>query len=134
MSPKIHCFGTITAVLIKSDEAVHETREANQVLEETLKLKDMDINAMEEVIKHLKEECEKRIKEATEEVQQKNRMIRSLEEQLGVWDEDISQEPNENETAIQNEWITEEVRAHNTPVVKCTHCPLSVWRNLKENL
>ena len=34
----------IRKVLIKSDEAVHETSEANQVLEETLKIKDMDIN------------------------------------------------------------------------------------------
>ena len=49
-------------------------------------------------------------------------MIRSLEEQLGVWDEDTSQEPNEDETAIQSEWITEEVRAHNTPIVKCSKC------------
>ena len=109
-------------VLTKTEEAIHKTREANQVLEETVKIKDMEINAIEDAIKLVKEECEKRVKEAKSEVKQKNQMVRSLEEELGVWDKDVSQEPNEAESVIQNEWVSEEARRQNILIFKCKNC------------
>ena len=92
-----------------TSKAIHETREANQVLEETVKIRDMELSAMETVIEKLREDYTKHKKEAEDELKQKNQMIRSLEEELGVWDQDKTKEPTggEAEPDIQNdEWIS----------------------------
>ena len=51
-------------------------------------------------------------------------MIRSLEEELGVWDtaKDDSQTDKEGRANVQNEWISEETRRHNAPIIKCKKC------------
>ena len=44
--------------------------------------------------------------------------IRALEEALGVWDED----EEEDETELDNEWISAEARRHNKSNIKCKKC------------
>ena len=116
----------IRQVVANTSKVIHETREANQVLEETVKIRDMQLKAMETVIEKLREESTKHKKEAEYELEQKNEMIRSLEEELGVWDHDKSKDPTtvrEAELGIQNdEWISVEARRQNTPLVKCKEC------------
>ena len=53
----------IRNIVDNTSKAIHETRESSQVLEETTKIRDMEINAMEDIVKQLREGCAKRIKE-----------------------------------------------------------------------
>ena len=121
--------------MIKTEVAIDETRKANQVLEDTVKIKNMEINALEDVVKQDKEDFYKYKKEAEDELKQKNDMIRSLEEMLGVWDNGRSQETNqqeaESEAVIQNEWISEEARRHNTPNINCKKCNFKTNDSIK---
>ena len=107
--------------MTQNEEAIDVIRKANQVLEETVKIKDMEINSLEEVVKQDKEDAAKYKKEAEGELKQKNDMIRSLEEMLGVWDnarpQEINEQEAESEVDIQNEWVSTEARLHNTPIV-----------------
>ena len=125
----------IRNTLTKTEEAIHETSEANQVLKETVKIKDMEVNTLEEVVKQDKETFVKYKKEAEDVLKQKNDMIRSLEEMLGVWDNDRPQETNEEEAevegSIQNEWISTEARLHNTKIVKCKKCNFKTNDSIK---
>ena len=45
-------------------KALHETRESNQVLEETVKIRDMELNATEEIVKKLRDDIAKQQEEA----------------------------------------------------------------------
>ena len=71
-----------------SDEDLQNTRKTNQGLEERLKVKDTEIEALEDIIINLKKNAEVDASKAID--QAKN--IRSLEEELGVWDEDKEEE------------------------------------------
>ena len=48
-----------------------------------------------------------------------NIVIRSLEEELGVWDNATDDSQTDKESEEQNGWISPEARRHNMPVVKC---------------
>ena len=121
--------------MTQNEEAIDVIRKANQVLEETVKIKDMEINSLEEVVKQDKEDAAKYKKEAEGELKQKNDMIRSLEEMLGVWDnarpQEINEQEAESEVDIQNEWVSTEARLHNTPIVKCTKCNFKTNDSIK---
>ena len=56
--------------MIKTEVAIDETRKANQVLEDTVKIKNMEINALEDVVKQDKEDFYKYKKEAEDELKQ----------------------------------------------------------------
>ena len=117
-----------------TSKAIHETREANQVLEEAVKIRDMELNALETVITKLREDYTNHKKEAEDVLKQKNHMIRSLEKELGVWDQDKPKEPTgrEAELDIQNdEWISVEARHQNTPIVKCKECNYKTNDNIR---
>ena len=102
----------LRVVAKSSIEDVQETKKTNQVLEECLKMKDTEIEAMEEIISKLKKNAVEDAGKAMD--QAKN--IRALEEELGVWDVE------EEETGLDNEWISDEARRHNKTHVKCKKC------------
>ena len=78
-------------------------------------MKDTEIEAMNEIITNLKKKAEDDASKAIE--QAKN--IRAMEEELGVWDEG---EEEEEVTELNNEWISDEARRHNTSQSKCKKC------------
>ena len=92
-------------------EDLQSTRRTNQGLEEMLKVRDTEVKAMEEVINNLKEKA--KVDAATAIDQAKN--IRSLEEELGVWDDDKEEE---EVTELNNEWISDEVQRQNETNLK----------------
>ena len=108
----------LRAVATSSLDDLQETKKTNQALEECLKMKDTEIEAMEEIISELKKKAEDDAAKATEQA----RNIRAMEEELGVWD--VNEEENENEeeadkeeeaeTELENEWVSVEARRHNT--------------------
>ena len=67
-----------------STNALQETLKRNQVLEDSLMVRDLQITSLEEILAKKKEECEKHVKDAEDEIKEKNSMIRHLEEDLGV--------------------------------------------------
>ena len=114
----------IRKVMNNTAKHLHKTRESNQVLDETVKIREMELNAMEEIVKKLRDEIARQQKEAEDKLEEKNAMIRSLEEELGVGvdDKEDHQTDNEGPSNMQNEWISEETRRHNAPIVKCKKC------------
>ena len=109
----------VREVASSSIKDLQETKKTNQVLEESLKVKDIEIEAMEVIIKNLKKKSEDDAEKAME--QAKN--IRAMEEELGVWDDVEEQETSEEEvTELNNQWISDEARRHNTKQFKCEKC------------
>ena len=98
-----------------SDEDLQITRKTNQGLEERLKVKDTEIEALEEIIINLKKKAELDASKALD--QTKN--IRALEEELGVGEEE---EDEEEVTELQNEWVSDDARRHNEIIFKCKKC------------
>ena len=74
----------IRKVMNNTAKHLHKTRESNQVLEETVKIRDMELNATEEIVCKLRDDVARQQKEAEDKLKEKNAMIRSLEEELGV--------------------------------------------------
>ena len=90
-----------------SENILQETYQKHQILEDTVKVKDMDLKSKEELITKMKEN----------DANQK-RSIRSLQELLGIEEED-------DEDDEEDEWITEEARRHNRTQEKCKECDFS---------
>ena len=95
----------LRVVASSSLEDLQETKQTNQILEECVKMKDTEIEAMNETIANLKKKAEDDASKAIE--QAKN--IRAMEEELGVWDKDEEEEVTE----LNNEWISDDARRHN---------------------
>ena len=98
-----------------SDKELQNTRKTNQGLEERLKVKDTEVEALEDIIINLKKNAEIDASKAID--QAKN--LRSLEEELGVWDEDKEEE---EVTELQNDWVSDDVRRHNEIFFNCKKC------------
>ena len=94
-----------------SEKALQELYQKHQVLEDTVKVKDMDLKAKEELITKMMENGVTN----NEIVVNQKRSIRSLQELLGI-EEDVDDEEE------VNEWITEEARRHNRSQEKCKEC------------
>ena len=106
-----------------NEETLQETLKRCQILEDAVKVRDMDIDAKEEMIKSMKE------KEKTSEGahQEQLQYIRTLEEQLGTNDEDDNEAFDGLIVAdeVEAEWISLEAQRQNIPPVKCKHCNFS---------
>jgi hypothetical protein len=104
---------------------LQETLKHNQVLEDAAKVRDTQIKALEEVLAMTKEQCEKRVKDAEDVIEEKNSMIRHLEEDLGVWE---SVEPqltaaNEAIDARERQWsASQEAHEDTSSLFKCQQC------------
>ena len=116
--------------LIKAAEngahVLQETLKHNQVLDESMKVRDQQIAALEEILAKTKEESEKRLKDAEDEIKEKNSMIRHLEEDLGVWESNEPQLTAANEQLDARERevesISQEDQEDIVSVAKCQEC------------
>ena len=79
-----------------------------------MKVKETEIEVMDDVISKLKKKAEEDASKAID--QAKN--IRSMEEELGVWDD----QEEVLDTELNNEWVSVEARRHNTSRIKCNKC------------
>ena len=105
-----------------SSSALQETLKRNQVLEESLKMRDLQITSLEEILAKKKEEFEDEIKE-------KNSMIRHLEEDLGVWESIEPQLTATNELLDarekEAEMTSKDAEEGTISVAKCQECSFS---------
>ena len=118
-----------------STHLLQETLKHNQVLEDSMKVRDLQIASLEEVLAKTKEEYEKQERNAEDVIKEKNSMIRHLEEDLGVWE---SAEPeltaaNELLDAREREVerISQEEQEDSVSVVKCQDCNFSTQNATK---
>ena len=88
-------------------------------------MRDTQIKALEEVLAMTKEQCEKRVKDAEDVIEEKKFMIRHLEEDLGVWE---SVEPqltaaNEGVDARERQLsASQEAHEDTSSLFKCHQC------------
>ena len=108
---------------------LQETLECNQVLEDSVKVCDWQIQSLEEILAKTKEGFEKHVKEAEDKLKEKNSMISHLKEDLGVWESIEPQLTEANELLDSHEraieMISQEAQEGVISVVKCQECNFS---------
>ena len=108
--------------------ALQETLKHNQVLDDSVKVRDLQIITLEDLLAKTKEECEKRVKEAEDTIEEKNSMIRHLEEDLGVWESVEPQLTAANEVLDTRERemkLSQDAHEDTLSVFKCQQCNFS---------